>query len=180
MWQIWNGSDSKPFRNTDYEPELMYVLRAPASLGDLWGWRWRFSQLGLAHQSNGQSDPLSRSWNRVYAGIGFDRGDWAFTARFNQRLNEPYESDNNPDLVDYRGRGEMLLSWSPGAATTSLLVRPASEGTSVQFDWSYPVIRAQPNGLRWYVQLFSGYGETLTDYNFKQTSIGFGMAFMQF
>jgi phospholipase A1 len=181
MWQVWNGSDSKPFRNTDYEPEVTYVLRTPESVSTLpWGWRWRFSQLALAHQSNGQSDPLSRSWNRIYIGAGFDRGDWAITARLNQRLNEPYDSDNNPDLVDYRGRTEMLFAWTPGAATASLQLRPAAKGTTAQFEWSYPVFRAQPNGLRWYVQAFSGYGETLTDYNFHQTSVGFGLAFMQF
>ena len=39
---------------------------------------------------------------------------------------------------------------------------------------------SRPNGLRWFVQAFHGYGETLTDYNFKQTSFGFGLSFMQF
>jgi phospholipase A1/A2 len=181
MWQIWNGTDSKPFRNTDYEPEAMYVLPTAESIRDLpWGWKWRFSQVGLAHQSNGQSDPLSRSWNRVYAGAGFDRGDWALTARFNQRLNESYELDNNPDLVDYRGRFELQLAWTPGAATAWLQLRPALHGTSAQFEWSYPVFRAQPNGVRWFVQGFSGYGETLTDYNFRQSSFGVGLTFLQF
>jgi phospholipase A1 len=181
MWQIWNGHDSKPFRNTDYEPEVMWVQPTSAGLRELpWGWQWRFSQFALAHQSNGQSDPLSRSWNRVYAGFGFERADWVVTARLSQRLNEAYESDNNPDLVDYRGRSEFQLGWTPGAATTSLLIRPASKGTTLQFEWTYPVIRNQPNGLRWFVQAFSGFGETLTDYNFRQNSIGFGLSFMQF
>ncbi|MEP7099505.1 MAG: phospholipase A [Burkholderiales bacterium] len=34
--------------------------------------------------------------------------------------------------------------------------------------------------MRWFVQGFSGYGETLTDYNFRQTSIGAGVTFLQF
>ena len=62
MWQIWNGKDSKPFRNSDYEPELIYLVPTPKSLRELpLGWQWRYTQFGLAHQSNGQSDPLSRS-----------------------------------------------------------------------------------------------------------------------
>ncbi len=184
MWQIWNGRDSKPFRNTDYEPEVMYVLPTGKGLRHLpWGWQWRFTQLALAHQSNGQSDPLSRSWNRVYAGAGFERGDWTLTTRVSQRLNERYASDNNPDLVDYRGRGELQLTWTPGVSTASLMLRSAVQGHrygALQFEWSRPVKRAQPNGLRWYVQVFNGYGETLTDYNFRQSSFGLGLTFMQF
>jgi phospholipase A1 len=30
------------------------------------------------------------------------------------------------------------------------------------------------------VQAFRGYGETLTDYNFRQTSLGLGVTFLQF
>ncbi|HET7791940.1 MAG TPA: phospholipase A, partial [Rhizobacter sp.] len=181
MWQIWNGTDSKPFRNTDYEPEGMYILPTAEGLRDLpGGWKWRYTQFGIAHQSNGQSDPLSRSWNRAYLGAGIERGDWSLNARFNQRFDEPYERDNNPDLVDYRGHFEFDLSWAPGAATAWLQIRPASKGTSLQFEWSYPVFRDQPNGVRWFVQAFSGYGETLTDYNFRQNSIGFGLSFLQF
>jgi phospholipase A1 len=184
MWQIWNGKDSKPFRNTDYEPEAIYVVPTPAAVRDLpWGWQWRYGQFGLAHQSNGQSDPLSRSWNRVYLGAGFERGDLTVTTRLTQRLNEKRATDNNPDLVDYRGRAELQFGWSPGASTATLLFRSTLKGDrygALQFDWSHPINRNQPNGLRWYAQAFSGYGETLTDYNFRQTSFGLGLAFMQF
>ena len=184
MWQIYNGADSKPFRNTDYQPEATYVLPTSQGLRNLpFGWQWRYTQVGLAHQSNGQSDPLSRSWNRVYVGAGFERGDWSLTARINQRLNEPATSDNNPDLVTYRGRGEFQLGWANGLQTASLLYRSTltnAQYGSLQFEWTYPVFRDQPNGLRWFVQAFSGYGETLTDYNFRQTSLGLGVTFLQF
>ena len=183
MWQIFNGTDSKPFRNTDYQPEAIYVVPTSPSLRALpFGWQWRYTQLGLAHQSNGQSDPLSRSWNRVYLGAGFERGDWSFTARFNQRLNESLATDNNPDLVRYRGRGEFKLNWAHGLHTASLLYRSSLTNTygAIQAEWSYPVFKDQPNGLRWFVQGFTGYGETLTDYNFRQTSLGVGVTFLQF
>ena len=105
------------------------------------------------------------------------------TARGVQRLNEPYATDNNPDLIDYRGRAELQLGWTPGAATTSLLYRSTLKNSkygALQFEWTYPLNRNQPNGVRWFVQAFRGYGETLTDYNFRQTSIGAGLTFMQF
>ncbi len=184
MWQVWNGKDSKPFRNTDFEPEAIYVVPTPKSWRELpLGWQWRYTQFGLAHQSNGQSDPLSRSWNRVYVGAGFERGDWSLTARLTQRLNEPLATDNNPDLVTYRGRGEAQLNWNHGLQTASLLYRSTLKGLkygALQFEWTYPIYRDQPNGLRWFVQAFRGYGETLTDYNFRQTSFGAGVTFLQF
>jgi phospholipase A1 len=184
FWQVWNGKDSKPFRNSDYEPELIYMIPTGEALRPLpFGWQWRYTQLGLAHQSNGQSDPLSRSWNRVYAGAGFERGDWSLAARFTQRLNEPRATDNNPDMVDYRGRGELQLNWVGGNQTASLIYRSTLTGLkhgALQFEWTYPFFRDQPNGLRWFFQAFRGYGETLTDYNFRQSSFGLGVSFLQF
>lgn len=184
FWQIYNGADSKPFRNTDYEPEAIYVVPVPESWRSLpFGVNWRFGQLGLAHQSNGQSDPLSRSWNRVYLGTGFERGNFSFTARIAHRLHESAATDDNPDLLDYRGRAEFQLNWASGRQTASLLWRNTlhdqSRG-SLQLEYTTPVRRDQPNGLRWYLQAFTGFAETLTDYNFRQTSIGAGVTFLQF
>ncbi len=185
MWQIWNGKDSKPFRNSDYEPELIYVLPTPEGLRRLpFDWQWRYGQLSLTHQSNGQSDPLSRSWNRINLAAGLERGPWSLIARMSQRLKEARSEDNNPDLVDYRGRSELQLNWAHGPHTVQLLyrstLRDLAKYGALQLEWSYPVYADQPNGLRWYVQAFRGYGETLTDYNFRQTSLGAGLSFLQF
>jgi phospholipase A1 len=184
LWQIWNGKDSKPFRNSDYEPEAIYVVPVPEAWRGLpFGWQWRYGQLGIAHQSNGQSDPLSRSWNRASLGAGFERDNWSLSTRLVQRFNEKLETDNNPDLIDYRGRSETQLNWASGLSTASLLYRNTLQGVkygALQLEWTYPVLRDQPNGLRWYLQAFRGYGETLTDYNFRQTSFGVGVTFLQF
>lgn len=184
FWQIYNGGDSRPFRNTDYQPELIYIRPTPLNFQNLpLGIKWRYSQFGLAHQSNGQTDPLSRSWNRVYLGAGFERGDFSLIAKWNQRLNEPISSDNNPDLVEKRGRYDFRFNWAHGLKTASLRFRTNFANTrdgSVQLEYTYPIFRDQPNGLRYYLQVFSGYGETLTDYNFSQTSVGLGVTFLQF
>lgn len=183
-WQVYTGADSKPFRNTDYEPEASYVIATTPGLRALpFGWQWRYTQLGIAHQSNGQSDPLSRSWNRTFAAAGFERGDWSLITRFLRRIDEPRSKDNNPDLVDYRGRGEFQVNWASGLSTASALYRTTlKDGRygALQLEYTYPVLKDQPNGLRWYVQLFTGYGETLSDYNFRQTSVGLGVSFLQF
>lgn len=182
MWQVWNPQESSPFRSSDYQPEAIYVIPVPEKMGTLPG-GWRMAQLGLTHQSNGQSDPLSRSWNRVYGAAAFDHGEFGLTARVNQRLHESAAHDDNPDLVDYIGNTEITASWLPGVATSTLTWRtkPGSwRRGSLQMDWTYPVNKAQPAGLRWYAQLFTGYGETLLDYNHYQTSLGVGLTLFQF
>lgn len=183
MWQLWNHDQSAPFRNTDYQPEVTYVVPTPASWQSLpLGWRWRMSQLGFEHQSNGQTDPLSRSWNRFYAGVGLERSNWMLNLRLEQRLKTDSKvGDDNPDIQDYLGRSEIQLAWMPGRATTSVAWRPSLSGKgSVLLDYSYPVFRDRPDGLRWYAQLFQGYGETLLDYNFKQTSLSLGLTIFKF
>lgn len=184
LWQVWNSAGSSPFRTSDYEPELMYVLPTPPALRKLpFGWRWEYTMAAVAHQSNGQSKPLSRSWNRAYGSIGLERGEITVTARALKRFAETGDDDDNPDLTGYRGRGEIQASWSPGRATASAMYRSTFrrfDRGALQLDLTYPVHRDDPTGLRWYLQIFSGYGETLTDYNFRQTSVGLGVAMFEF
>lgn len=184
LWQVWNKQDSAPFRSTDYEPELIYVLPVPRPYGELpGGWRLSMLQAALAHQSNGQTEPLSRSWNRVYVAAGLERGEYSLLGRILRRLPEDRDDDDNPDLTSYRGRGDIALTWTPGRATASLLYRTTLRDLrrgALQLDWTYPVDSDKPDGLRWYVQVFTGYGETLLDYNFRQTSVGLGLTLFEF
>ena len=183
LWQVWNRQESSPFRSTDYQPEAIYVIPVPPRLGTLpGGWNWRMAQLGIAHQSNGQAGSLSRSWNRVYASAALDHGEFGLVLRGFRRIGEK-TNDDNPDMSRYIGNGEVTASWLPGLATASLTWRThprALDRGSLQFDWTYPVSAKQPAGLRWYAQVFTGYGETLLDYNHRQTSVGLGLTLFQF
>lgn len=183
LWQVWNRQESSPFRSTDYQPEAIYVIPVPQRLGALpGGWQWRMAQLGVAHQSNGQGGSLSRSWNRLYATAAFDHGEFGLLARAWRRLGEK-TNDDNPDMSRHIGNADLVASWLPGLSTASLTWRTHSRTTargSLQFDWTYPVNPKQPAGLRWYAQVFSGYGETLLDYNHRQTSVGLGLTLFQF
>ncbi|TXH50186.1 MAG: phospholipase [Burkholderiaceae bacterium] len=183
LWQFWDTQQSSPFRSTDYQPEAIYVIPTPRPLAPLWaGWHWRMTQLGLMHQSNGQSGALSRSWNRVYAAASVDRGELGLVLRVFRRLNDG-SNDDNPDIARYVGDAELAAAWLPGLATAQVTwrTRLASAGRgSIQWDLTYPVDRGRPQGLRWYVQVFSGYGESLLDYNHRQTSVGTGLTLFQF
>ncbi|MGE5450717.1 MAG: phospholipase A [Acidobacteriota bacterium] len=183
LWQVWNKKDSAPFRSTDYEPEMVYVVpmseRMPALPAQ---WRWRMVQWGLVHQSNGQSNALSRSWNRTYVGAAFDHGPFAVSLRVHHRFKEG-GSDDNPDLTNYLGAGEITGAWIDGPQALILTWRTNFKSThrgSLQLDWTHAVHSDKPTGLRWYVQLFSGYGETLLDYNHRQNSLGVGVTVFQF
>lgn len=185
QWQLWNRSQSAPFRNTDHEPEVTYVVPVRGQLQSVlpFGWEWKMAQAGFAHQSNGQSGDLSRSWNRVYLGAAAERGPWSLLVRWHRRLREGGPNDDNPDLVSYLGQGDVSLGWFPGRGTAQLQWRPTFgrlERGSWTLSGTYPVRAEQPQGLRWYGQLFTGYGESLLDYNMRQTGVGLGVSLFEF
>ncbi|MGE5152849.1 MAG: phospholipase A, partial [Bdellovibrio bacteriovorus] len=70
QWQVYNDELSRPFRETNYQPELFASYNPDLSLG---GFHWRLLNLGYNHQSNGRSDPISRSWDRLIAEFGIER-----------------------------------------------------------------------------------------------------------
>lgn len=171
-WQVYNKSNSSPFRETDYEPELMAVFRSNLDAG--LGFKVKMLAVGLNHQSNGRAVPLSRSWNRITAQVGVERGDFALVLRPWYRLPEKASHDDNPDIGRYLGYGDLQAMWKLGEHGIGLNLRgPLLAGRgSVQLDWSFPIHR----NLKGFVQLFNGFGETLIDYNHRQTTLGIGVS----
>jgi len=178
-WQIYNGDESRPFRETNHEPEFVFVLPTDYSL---FGYRGRLLSLSFNHQSNGQNDPLSRSWNRAILTIGFERPDWVMMFRPWWRIPETSDKeDENPDIEDFVGRAEFLLIHrKKNSHQIALQIRHSlKDGEqnrgSIDLNWSYPCF----DRLRCYAQIFSGYGESLIDYNHRTTSIGLGVALLE-
>jgi phospholipase A1 len=172
-WQVY--SESSPFREVNFEPELMAVLRTGKDLPA--GWQWRFVNVGVVHQSNGRGGTASRSWNRVYAQFGFEHGrDLAVLLRPWWRLPESARNDNNPDIADYVGRMDATVMYRTGGLALELTLRsnldPSRPGGALLFNGYLPLYR----GLKACVQVFSGYGESLIDYNHRQTTVGLGFA----
>lgn len=172
-WQAYDGNESEPFRETNYSPEIWTTWRTGLDLGVM---RWRMVNLGFMHQSNGESEPESRSWNRLYATLGFERGDWELFIRPWLRVEAPGR-DDNPDIEKYLGHGDVRLVWRGARHDVGLTGRwAAGHGRgALQFDWHYPLI----GDLKAYLQIFTGYGETLIDYNHRQTTIGLGVSLVQ-
>ncbi|TAA46436.1 phospholipase A [Pseudoxanthomonas winnipegensis] len=175
-WQTYNSEASRPFRETNYEPEVMMVFRTNYALGD---WHGRLAGLSLNHQSNGRGDPLSRSWNRVIGMIGFDRDNWALVVRPWYRIPEGHD-DDNPDIENYMGRGDATLTYSHDGHEFSLMGRHSLRGGdqshgALQASWGFPIDR----NLRGHIEIFHGYGESLIDYNHKATYIGLGISLLE-
>ena len=175
-WQVYNGDNSRPFRETNYEPEILLVFRNGYRLG---GWHGRMASIGINHQSNGRSDPFSRSWNRVIGTVALDRDNWALTVRPWWRVPDGSD-DDNPDIEDYMGRGDLTLVHTRGGHELALMARHTLRGGedsrgALQFDWGFPINRT----LRGHVQVFDGYGESLIDYNHPATYVGLGISLME-
>jgi phospholipase A1 len=170
-WQVYAGDISRPFRETNYMPEVFVSTRPGKELG---GFRWNLLNVGYIHQSNGRADPISRSWDRVFVESGVEKDNFALVARVWARIEESDDDDDNPDIVDFLGRGQLtaLYRWRDNTFT---LMGRGNVGTgkgAAQFSWtSRPVL----GPLRVQFQLFSGYGESLIDYDWNQTTVGLGV-----
>lgn len=177
FWQIYNASESRPFRETDYNPELFYR------------WKPRFGfcrtcgfDFGAEHESNGQDVPDSRSWNRLYfaAYKEWDRTllylkTWYRIPEDKKKTPEDAKGDDNPDIAHYYGYGEIRVQQELFASKhlAALMVRgnPSTGKGAIEFNYSVPF----GDYLYWNVYLFNGYGDSLIDYNRSVTRVGIGV-----
>ena len=172
-WQLYNdsGNASRPFRETNYMPELILSHKPGLRLGD---WQWSLFNLAFNHQSNGRSDTISRSWNRFIASFGVENGNFALMGRAWWRIPESAHKDDNPTISRYYGWGDVsaIYKWRDNSFAATLRGNPRTGRGAGQITWtSAPLLGA----LRGYVKVFSGYGESLIDYNWNQTTFGIGI-----
>jgi len=187
VWQMVNFGRSAPFRDTNFEPELMVAQLIDKKL--FADWRLRLINYGLInHQSNGKSPPFSRSWNRSYIDVvlGDDKNyiTFKYWKRWSENQKTPadiFVGDDNPMIEDYVGNAELKYFHAGDINNYSIVMRDSknnSNGINYEINWSYPLNRRSnfsDSDLRFYVQYFNGYGETLIDYDIKRERIGVGL-----
>jgi len=168
-WQT--TADSSPFRETNYEPEVFIDFPYLNEQSILKSYRF-----GLNHQSNGRLSK-SRSWNRLYMSGIFQYSGIFFQPRVWYRLKEDkktgpldFNGDDNPNILNYLGYGDLTISYPYKRHLFSSVIRKRS----VQLDWTFPIFGF--NDVYGYVQFFSGYGESLIDYDEKVNKIGLGFS----
>jgi len=182
-WQVFSGDLSRPFRTTDHEPELIYIYPLEAAMP--WGWQLRYAGISINHQSNGQPLPLSRSWNRTILMAGMEKDQkFHLLGKLWYRTPEDLVNDDNPDISDLVGRAELTGYWNVNpdhtlGVTLRHALRAHGNG-SVRLEWLRKLgdsgFIGNNSGLRLHTQLFSGYGDSMVDYNRRRTALSVGLS----
>lgn len=176
-WQLYNHDLSRPFRETNYQPEIFYTT--PLT--------WQPANgktnlvIGFEHQSNGRTQVISRSWNRLYATFTFAKDNYAVSFRpwwkipEGDKVTTPEESGNdNPDITDYMGHFELTGVYKHNDLEFAFTGRRNFKENKggIELGMTFPL----SGKLKGYLQYAQGYGESLIDYNHYQKRIGIGIA----
>jgi len=170
FWQAYDFANSSPFRETNYNPEIFYRTGG----NNIHIGRWKMD-VGFEHESNGQSGAISRSWNRVYVAPYLPRHDSLWYLKAWYRLPVDLGVDDNPDILDYMGYGELHFKkrFGHGQLVHAMLRGNPSTGYgAISINYSIP---GPSDNYFYLIRLFSGYGESLIDYNHEVNRIGFGI-----
>lgn len=172
-WQLYNSAWSKPFRETNYSPELFgrYIFKKQRRVA-----RFRIfaSDIGFLHQSNGQIDALSRSWDRLFTRLYF-KSPYVFMVLSGWYRIPEGSSDDNKNIQRYMGHGDLEIYKLWGNNSWSVKV-PFSERPGVELRYSYP----WRNSLRWFINYKTGYGHSLIEYNRYVDRVGVGLILESF
>lgn len=178
-WQTFKTS--KPFRETNYRPELFVYGFYKDKNSYLKGY-----QFGFLHESNGRDKERSRSWNRLYLTTFWQFGNFFISPRVWYRIPEREKrdindenGDDNPDIQNYLGYGDLSIAFPwrkhviQAKLRNNLKLNSKNKG-ALELDWTFPLWSQNFFG---YLNFFTGYGSSLEDYNTHSNRIGLGIAF---
>jgi len=175
LWDL--GEDSSPFRDTSYRPGLFYQWAGSDKQPLPTEWR-----AGLEHESNGRNDADSRSIDIAYL-----TPVWHFDMPHSKRLTfspkiyHYLDKHENRDIQRYRGYVDWNLRYGreDGLMWRGLYRQGTAGYASGQLDVSYPISERifARTGSFVHLQVFSGYGETLLEYDRdRETQIRLGIS----
>jgi len=181
LWQAYTQDISRPFRETNHQPELILSF---INGWEIFGFRNIVNEVIFNHHSNGQSGPLSRSWDRLMFNAIFERGPVAFSIKPWYRIPESEgdgpddpRGDDNPNIDRYMGNFELSAAYHRNDHIVDVLVRNNLRSNynrgALELNWSFPV----SSTVRGYVKYFNGYGHSLIDYDHHTNAIGLGITF---
>jgi phospholipase A1 len=171
-WQLYDRDAF--FRETDYEPEIFIANELNWHM--FGAWHFNFFNIGAVHQSNGYGSSLERSWNRVYIQGIASNDNWVISVRPWVVFHDETYQRQNPNMSKYLGHEQITVAFKYYNQVLALEARNAIEHhgryAGVTASWSFPLTKH----LNGYVQVFSGYGQSLIEYNHRTNSAGVGIA----
>ncbi len=190
LWDL--KSDSKPFDDTSYKPEIFYLTGNIKPAFFAIAMPYLCFKTGFQHESNGKGGTDSRSTNYFYIKpiSAFDLGkDYHLEVGPKVWIYAGNDNQTNPDIEDYRGYFDLELKFGKrDSLVFSTNIRYGSQGGSIQTDATYPLCKIlllgekqdwlNPN-IYFHIQYFNGYGESLIRYNEKSHALRMGIALVR-
>ncbi len=171
-WQAYNKSAF--FRETNYEPEFFFSNNL--NLKFIRNWKISSINLGASHQSNGRGGELEHGWDRVYLESIWRKPNWLISIKAWYPIPNTMLNAYNPNIANFLGYERILISYNYREQVFSAELRNTFESGfkrgATELTWSFPLI----SHFSGYVQLFSGFGQSLIEYNHYTNSIGVGVA----
>ena len=180
FWQIY--TQSAPFRESLYNPEAFVVFPISDKQSCL---QMRSLKLAIAHMSNGQPNTkdnptyngfnLSKSINYVYATLRLQHKTLISDLTFMTPYLGNSDLTDNPDIMKYMGYTKVKLTYFHNEHMFTFMVRGNldSRKGAVEGTYSYPIYKS----TYLYAKVFSGYMESLIDYNHYITKFAIGVSF---
>lgn len=173
-WDI--AESSAPFKEHNYNPEFFWDFRdegaeeawLPYEFGTF------VDRFGFEHQSNGRDGPESRSWDRLYAQKSLRlRDDLSVRLKAFVAMNE---GEQNADITDYLGNGEVQLTFEPNRDMDVVLTSTKGHSRS-KYNYQLDLVYTMGSWLntKFMLSYYDGYGEALASYDEKTRSLRAGI-----
>lgn len=161
-WEAYD--ESAYFRDNDFNPEIFYKLK----LGSF------DFRLGAEHQSNGAGGINEVSWNRGFAEVKYGNDLGYIKVKPWVRIKD--KIDVNPNIETFLSNGELEIALHPLEDKKNkfkLLMRNVTKDYYYYaVSWDVPIY----DGLHGYLKYENGYGTSISNYDFKSTAYGAGLA----
>ncbi|MBA1438724.1 MAG: phospholipase A [Epsilonproteobacteria bacterium] len=178
FWQLY--ATSKPFRENIYNPDI-FVRYSIDQLKNIYLTRL---QIGYEHKSNGQYNTtdvmlnnrpmgnISRGIDMLYGILRFEDEQLHADLKFWVPISS---LEDNPDLMDYMGYTSLELQYEKNRQVLRGVLQGnfITQKGSLELSYGYPIGKS----VNLYIKGFSGYVDTLVDYNQHVNKIGVGFSF---
>lgn len=187
-WKLYDKSG--PFRETNYIPELFMLIPTSDEIDA--ETNLKAVKFGYRHHSNGQEGYASRSWDRLFV-AGFWQWGNLFVKtegwyRFKEKAKadayyagiDPKDNgDDNPDILEYMGYGDIVLKYFWERDHVGLMLRNNLRNDNnrgaLEVEYSTPFFNS--DNTYWYMKFFTGFGESLIDYDRSVNKLNIGFAY---